>query len=236
MVEQQRAEGGQRQLVKFDFYKIDPAWRRLPQEEREAAKQELLALVEGFSDFIIFRSYNLVGIRGDSDFLLWKVADRLEAFQSFGAQVNKSALGRYLTLPYSYLSQTRHSIYVAQHRHPGQEGTRAKVHPYGANYMFVYPFVKTREWYRLPKDVRQDMMNEHFRIGHQYPSVRINTTYSYGLDDQEFMLAFESESPSDFLDLVMELRESQASAYTLRDTPVFTCVAAELREILDGLG
>src|SRR5260221_13416300 len=88
----------------------------------------------------------------------------------------------------------------------------------------------------LPKAERQTMMDEHVRIGRKYPSIRLNTTYSYGLDDQEFIVAFEGDEPADFLDLVMELRESQASSYTLRDTPTFTCVQMSLWDMLDTLG
>jgi len=130
---------------------------------------------------------------------------------------------------------TRRSIYVESHQHKDQEGTSLTLNPSGAQYLFVYPFVKTRDWYKLPKEQRQEMMTEHFAIGHKYPTVRINTTYSYGLDDQEFILAFETDHPSDFLDLVMDLRESKASSYTLRDTPIFTCVKMEPKEILESL-
>src|SRR3989442_765704 len=80
------------------------------------------------------------------------------------------------------------------------------------------------------------MMDEHVRVGRKYPTIRLNTTYSYGLDDQEFVVAFEGDVPAEFLDLVMELRESEASAYTLRDTPTFTCVQMALWELLDTLG
>ena len=80
------------------------------------------------------------------------------------------------------------------------------------------------------------MMNEHIRVGHKYPRVRLNTTYSFGLDDQEFVLAFETDYPTDFLDLVMELRETEASSYTLRDTPIFTCLKAEGSDLVRALG
>ncbi|MBI4355461.1 MAG: chlorite dismutase family protein, partial [Candidatus Omnitrophica bacterium] len=79
-------------------------------------------------------------------------------------------------------------------------------------------------------------MDEHIKTGNKYPSVRLHTTYSFGLDDQEFVVAFETDAPQDFLDLVMELREAQASRFTLRDTPIFTCIARPLGEILDLLG
>jgi chlorite dismutase len=80
------------------------------------------------------------------------------------------------------------------------------------------------------------MMDEHIEIGHRYPSVKLNTTYSFGLDDQEFVVAFETDKPEDFLDLVMELRMAEASRYTERDTPIFSCIMKSLKETLDTLG
>jgi chlorite dismutase len=91
---------------------------------------------------------------------------------------------------------------------------------------------KKRVWYRLPYERRKAMMIEHFAIGHRYPQVKINTAYSFGLDDQEFVVAFECDEPAAFLDLVMELRESQASRYTERETPIFTCVRMAPAEAL----
>src|SRR5204862_6549054 len=99
-----------------------------------------------------------------------------------------------------------------------------------------YPFVMTRAWYTLPCAERQLMMNKHISTGHKYTSVKINTTYSFGLDDQEFVLAFETDEPADFLDLVQELRETEASSFTLRDTPIFTCRQRTLAECLDAIG
>ena len=98
--------------------------------------------------------------------------------------------------------------------------------PIDKKYLFVYPFVKTRAWYALSLEDRKRMMNEHIRVGLHVSSVSLNTTYSFGLDDQEFVVAFETDNISDFLDLVQELRETEASRYTLRDTPMFTCVEA----------
>ena len=81
------------------------------------------------------------------------------------------------------------------------------------------------------------MMGEHFRIGHKYPNVKIHTTYSYGLDDQEFVLAFETDDLEDFLNLVEDLRFTETRKYTLRDTPIFTCRAMpSFHALLDALG
>src|SRR5207245_2707133 len=144
-----------RQVVRFAFYKLDNAWRRLSAERQASSKIEFGETIESFNGRLLLRPYGLVGIRGACDFVLWQVAER------------------------------------------------------------------------------QAMMDEHVRVGRKYPSIRLNTTYSYGLDDQEFIVAFEGDTPADFLDLVMELRESQASAYTLRDTPTFTCVQMSLWDMLD---
>ena len=226
-----------RQAVKYDFYKVDPAWRRLPQVERADNRKEFSAVIDELSDGMIIRSYSLVGLRADADFLLWKAADGLDHLQESATRLWSTGFGKHLSQPYSYLGMTRQSQYVGRHRHPGQEGTGKPVRPSeDARYFIVYPFLKTREWYLLPQAERQRMMGDHFRVGHKYPSVKINTSYSFGLDDQEFVVAFETDSPSDFLDLVMELRGTEGSRYTLRDTPIFTCIRRPITETLESLG
>jgi chlorite dismutase len=225
-----------RQYVNFAFYKVDPAWRRLPAEERQRGKREFVEAVKGYKQDVLVISYSLVGIRGDCDFMLWRIGYDPLKLQEMSAQLLATELGKYLTTPYSYLSMTKRSIYVEKHTHEGQEGTRLRLVPGQFKYLFVYPFVKSKAWYRLTKHARQGMMDEHIEIGHKYPTVRLNTTYSFGLDDQEFVLAFESDKPEHFLDLVMELRHSEATSYTVRDTPTFTCIHRELAEVLDLLG
>ena len=151
------------------------------------------------------------------------------------AKILASGLGQYLTTPYSYLAMTKRSVYVDHHTHAGQEGKRLTVVPGMSKYMFVYPFLKTRDWFLLKKSARQGMMDEHIEVGHRFPSVKLNTSHSFGLDDQEWVVAFESDKPEDFLELVMALRETEGSRYTLRDTPIFTCIRKSLKETLDTL-
>lgn len=230
------AEDNRRQYVNFAYYKVDPAWRRLPAEERKRGKCQFIDVVKSFEPDMIVIAYSLVGIRGDCDFMIWRISYDLTKFQEMSAKLLETDLGKYLTTPYSYIAMTKRSVYVRDHKHPDQEGTRLRLTPGRFKYLFVYPFIKTRAWYRLTQHARQGMMNEHIEIGHRFPTVRLNTTYSFGLDDQEFVLAFESDKPEDFLDLVMELRAAEASNYTLRDTPIFTCVHHELDKVLDLLG
>jgi len=181
--------------------------------------------------------YSTVGTRADTDLALVLATYRLEDFQELQTELLSSQLGHFLTISYSYLAMTRRSMYVGKHHeHEGQEGTRMVIRPGTAKYLFVYPFVKTRAWYMLPFEERQRMMSKHIQLGHQYPSVRINTTYSFGLDDQEFVVSFDSDKPEDFLDLVMKMRETEASSYTLRDTPIFTCITMDIGQALETLG
>ncbi|MBM2809445.1 MAG: cld [Chloroflexi bacterium] len=224
-----------RQYVRFTFYHLDPGWRRLPANDRASGEAELAGIIDGWTDRILIRTYSTIGTRGDCDLLVWQVSENLDDFQALASDVVSSGMGSYMQIPYSYLSMTKHSMYVSEHEHAGQEGTRLTIAPGGARYLFVYPFVKTRGWYLQPQPERQRMMSLHIAMGHKYPTVKINTTYSFGLDDQEFVLAFETDYPGDFLDLVQELRETEASSYTLRDTPIFTCVTTPIREILRSL-
>lgn len=224
------------QVVRYAFYKLTPEWWRLPAEQRRQAGVEFQRLAERWQGRMMLSAFSTMGTRADTDFLLWQASEQLDDIHGFAAELQRSPLGAWLTQPYSYLAMTRRSIYVANHAHQGQEGVRLRLMPGGSKYLFVYPFVKTRPWYALPPSERQRIMDEHIRIGHQYPTVSLNTTYSFGLDDQEFVLAFESDELNDFLDLVMRLRGSESSQYTLRDTPIFTCITTPLDELLRLIG
>ncbi len=226
-------QASQRQFLKYTFFKVDPVWRRLDKDEIASSKLQFGSIVKSYAANHTLKTYSLVGIRGDADFMFWTTSERLEEFQEFTSRLLSSKLGRYLTIPYSYLAMTKQSEYLGGHRHEGQEGATLRRSPGDSKYLFVYPFTKKREWYSLPRDERKRMMQEHFKIGHKYPSVKINTGYSFGLDDQEFMLSFETDSPADFSDLVTELRTSEASRYTALETPIFTCIATDIEQLLD---
>ena len=222
-----------RQLVRYLFFKLDPAWRRLGREEQIEQKIEFAETIQGLQGKLLLRAYSLMGTRGDTDLMLWHVAEDLEVLQALETAVFSTRLGGYLTTPYSYLAMTKRSIYEFPDVDAADQLT---VQPQDSRFLFLYPFTKTRPWYQLSRDERQAMMTEHVQTGRKYPSVRINTAYSFGLDDQEFMVGFEGDDPGEFLDLVMELRESDASAYTLQDTPIFTCIQMSLWDALDALG
>ncbi len=215
-----------KQFVKFTFFRVRDAVRAGDAAARAEAARCLAELLERSSQRMLTRTYTTVGTRRDTDFMVWQVADDLQEIMDWQSALLASPLASALEQPHSFLSMTMRSMY-ANPLHtsaPGDPGReRLRSDDSGAAYLFVYPMVKTREWYKLPQDRRQEIMNEHIAIGHAYHRIRINTTYSYGLDDQEFVVAFEGDSPGEFLALVRDLRDSASSSYTERDTPMFTC-------------
>jgi chlorite dismutase len=221
-----------RQFVNFMFFRVDRAFRSLAAEAKAEAKSEFVGLVQRYSGPMIVIPYSTAGLKAGIDFMLWRIGFDLDPFQKMAGEINASALGRYLDVPQSFLAMTKHSQYVDEHVHEGQEGRRLRIVPGKKPFLFVYPFVKTRDWYLLPVAERQRIMNEHIAIGHKYPRVKINTTYSFGLDDQDFVVAFEADSPAEFLDLVQELRETESSKFTVRDTPMYTCRRSTIEEVL----
>jgi chlorite dismutase len=216
-----------RHFVKYTFLKVDPAWRRLDDAERAQHKREFLAACEDFAAERLLRAFSLVGTRGDADMLLLSQATNLERIHEFHVVLAQSGLMKWCETPYSYLALTKPSEY--------SDESRLEVRPAHSKYLFVYPFVKTREWYRLAPDERWRVMQEHIKVGREYPQIDLNTSYSFGLDDQEFVVAFETDEPAAFLDLVQRLRTTEASAYTKRDTPTFTCVSCSVERALAAL-
>ena len=217
------------QYVAYRFFRVDPAWRRLPVEERAAGKDAFADVTDEWAGRMsVLRAYTVTGVRSDSDFFLWAITERFEDLNELGADLNGTPLAGWLETPYSYLATTKASQYTAA-RKP------RKVVPRNSPYLVVYPFVKTRPWYALPHDDRQRAMDEHMRVGAEFKTITNHTTYSFGIDDQEFMTAFECEEPADFMHLMLTLRESEASRYTERDTPIFVGRHVEIREALDAL-
>jgi len=218
------------QYVAYSFFRVDPAWRRLPAEERQAAKDAFADTVEELADrFDHLRAYTTTGVRPDTDFFLWKITERYEALGELGAALNATPLAGWLETPYAYLATTKASQYTSARK-------ARKLVPQGSPYLVVYPFVKMRPWYSLSEDDRQRAMDEHIRIGREeFPGIKNHTSYSFGIDDQEFMTAFECEEPADFMHLMLRLRDSEASAYTERDTPIFVGRHVTIREALAAL-
>ncbi|MFL5977826.1 MAG: chlorite dismutase family protein [Gaiellaceae bacterium] len=218
------------QYVAYTFFRVDPAWRRLPIDERAAGKDAFAEVVEEFAGRMAsLRAYSLTGVRPECDLFLWKITERYEDLGELGAALNGTPLAAWLETPYSYLATTKASEYTSARK-------ARRIMPKDSPYLVVYPFVKVRPWYSLPEDDRRRAMDEHMRIGREeFPTIHNHTTYSFGIDDQEFMTAFECEEPADFMHLMLTLRETEASSYTERDTPIFVGQLMDIRACLDAL-
>jgi chlorite dismutase len=219
-----------RNYVKYTFLKVDPAWRRRAADERAEDKREFAAACRDFSEEHYLRAYSLVGTRGDCDLMVRAIARRLDPIHDLHVLLNQSGLMRFSNIPYSYLSMTKESPYSDEPDKP--LGPRAGA---DSKYLIVYPMWKKREWYRLPEEERTRVMRDHIAVARRFTGIETNTSYSFGLDDQEFVVAFDADDPSEFLDLVQELRGTESSAYTESETPIFTCISASVERALDAL-
>jgi chlorite dismutase len=218
------------QYVAYTCYRVDPAWRRLPVEERQAAKDAFAEVVEDFADrYAELRAYTTTGVRADTDFFLWKITDRYEDLGDLGAALNGTPLAGWLETPYSYLATTKASQYTSARR-------ARKLAPQGSPYLVVYPFVKVRPWYALTEAERQRAMDGHINIGREeFPGIKNHSSSSVGIDDQQFMTSFECDEPADIKLQMLRQRDSEASRYTERDTPIFVGRHVTIREALAAL-
>lgn len=217
-------------FLNFSFFKVDPKWRWLNEIGKDEAAKEFASLVEVANTKIKVRAYSTLGLREDADFMLWMISDSIEKTQVMTSKVYSTVLGKYLTPSYVFLSAARPSVYAAK----VTPGFMTDEQP--SKYCIVYPFVKSREWYLLPFEDRKKMMEEHIAVGRKFPQIKLNTTYSFGLDDQDFMLAFETADLMAFQELIMQLRETRVSKYIARDTPMIVCVYKGVEDIIKSLG
>ena len=223
----------ERKFFNFTFFKVDPKWRWLNEIGKDESSIEFLELLRAANTKMKVKTYSTVGLRHDCDFLILTISPSLENIQVFASKIYSTILGKYVEPVNTFLSLTRKSTYSNQVK-LGFERDDDGDAP--LKYLVVYPFIKSREWYLLPLETRKQMMDEHIKVGRKYPDIRLNTTYSFGIGDQDFMLAFETDDLSSFQDLIMELRETQVSRYILKDLPMIPCVSKKMDEIIKSLG
>jgi chlorite dismutase len=207
---------------------LDPVWRRLAAGQRSTDISDFSAAVARTEQRLMQHSYSTIGLRAEGDVLLWRMADSIEDIEQSAADLLSAGVGRWLRPVVSLIGLTRPSQYVKRPTTQEQslfEGDRSR-------YLVVYPFTKSIEWYLTPADERQQVMAGHTKVGHRYPQVRQLLAYSFGLDDQEFIVAYETDDLVAFQDLVRELRETESRRSTVRDTPIITGLHRPLTQIL----
>ena len=223
------SEDNDQYYFNFSFFKVDPKWRWMADLAKEESAKEVENIIKNYG--IMFRSYSNLGLRDDTDFLFWFVAKTVEEIQVVIEKLYKTVFGKYIIPSRTYLSCTRPSLYVQEQKPLGfLAGTEPKKH------VIVYPFTKTREWYLLPKEKRQEIMDEHIGVSKKYPQIILNTTYSFGIHDEDFLLAFEVDDIRDFQDLIMDLRETQVSTYIKNDIPMIVCVKKDIIPLITSMG
>lgn len=216
--------------LNFSFYKVDPKWRWLNDIGKDEAAKEFSSLIDIANTKMKVMTYSTIGMRKESDFMLWSISDSVEKIQVLSSKVYTTVLGKYIDTSEVYLSASRPSIYSNKIIPSFMEDDKP------LKYNIVYPFVKSREWYLLPFAKRSEMMKEHINVGKKFPQIRLNTSYSFGMGDQDFMLAFETDNLMDFQDLIMKLRETQVNRYVVRDTPMIVCVYKKIFDVIKSLG
>ena len=212
---------------------LDPAWRREPDDvRREDGCRFAEALESGRLDHAQTITYSSIGIEPGIDVLLWRMAPEIEVLESTAAAFLRAGIGRWLTVRESLIGRIGPSQYVRKPTEQEQSlfsGERSR-------FLVVYPFTKSTDWYLLSKEARQGVMNEHMRVGHQYPTVRQALAYSFGLDSQDFVVAYETDDLPAFSDLVRDLRATESRRSTVSDTPILLGIHRPIEEILTLLG
>ncbi|HEU4674117.1 MAG TPA: chlorite dismutase family protein [Candidatus Limnocylindrales bacterium] len=212
---------------------IAPEWRRRDLAERRADLDAFCeADVEAIGDGVRSLVYSSIGLEPGTDLLLWRTASRVDALETAAARLLRTSLGGWLTVTQSFLGRMGPSQYVVK---PSDQESGLTGEGRG-RYVVVYPFTKSTDWYLQARETRQGVMNEHMRVGRSYPSVRQALAYSFGLDDQDFVVAYETDDLDAFGDLVRELRGTDSRRSTIRDTPLLLGIARPFDEIAALLG
>lgn len=225
-------------FLNFSFYKVDPKWRWLNELGKEEAAKEFATLIEVANTKMKVRVYSTLGLRDDSEFMLWMISESVEKMQVLASKIYLTVFGKYIESSKVYLSSYRPSVYSKRSKMtPGYLLDDNKKENEPMKYAIVYPFIKSREWYLLPFEDRMKMMDEHITVGRKFPQVRLNTSYSFGIGDQDFMLAFETNDLMIFQDLIVQLRETRVSRYVVKDTPMIVCIyKGGVEEFIKSLG
>ena len=206
---------GQQVYTVFWLYKATPHWRELSPEAQAAARERFLWVLGDTEDVRLRGAYLTIGFRADVDLILLLVADDPERLQRLAVALNRTPLGQALEMRYAYLGVAGTSQYDPTHGPAFLRGIPPK------RYLSVYPFTKTPEWYLLPFERRRELMVEHGRLGDEFPSVLTNTVNSFGVQDQEFIVALEDDDVATLVTMVQRLRAAEVRRYTQLDTPIF---------------
>jgi chlorite dismutase len=193
-----------------------------------AVVEQTLAAFATYEGTISLRAaYSTAGLSAGVDLILWVVAETADHFRRLAVDLQKSAFGRVFTFKHIYLGTASMSQYDPDHGPAFLKGIAPK------RYLSVYPFVKTPDWYLLPFEERRHLMIEHGKLGNEFPSILTNTVNSFGIADQEFIVALEDDDPATLVKMVQRLRAAEVRKYTAVDTPIFLGEMLPLQDALE---
>ncbi len=217
-------------LNHYAFYTFTLAYYALSTEEKTDFQRQWLARLSACSEMLDI--YQVSPASAKVDILVWSALtaeDPMAAAQFFPAFVRATApFGQWVDLADTLWGFTKPSLYSRSRSTQEIDPFMKKRKPY----LIVYPFVKTGDWYLMSADARQGMMNEHIKLGKQYPDITQLLLYSVGLQDQEFVVSYETDDLTHFSDLVYQLRNTEVRRYTERDTPLYTAIYHPAEETL----
>ena len=215
----------------YIFICISNGFYQLPEPERIRQKRDFQKLLVQQKSLSI-HAYTTLGLKANTTFMLWCWADSPADIQVFVRDLLYSVFGQWLELTFSYFGIVRESTYSGRTGKPDQVIQNFKER---LPYLILYPFSKTTEWYQLDFENRKSIMGQHIKVGVSHAEIRQCLLYSYGLDDYEFLVSYETKSLEDFQDLVIEMRKTFGRKYTLSDTPIYTCLYKQLEELAEWL-
>ncbi|MDA2814087.1 chlorite dismutase family protein [Nocardiopsis sp. RSe5-2] len=198
--------------------------------DRSAAAEELTALFEDGKSGVTTRgSYDVQGFRADADMMFWWIGDTPEAVQEMYTAFRRTALGRASEPVWSVVGLHRPAEFNRGHVPAFLAGEEPR------DYICVYPFVRSYEWYLLPDEERRAMLAEHGKMAAGYADVRANTVSTFALSDYEWMLAFEAEELHRIVDLMRHLRGAKARRHTRLEVPFYTGRRKSPAELVESL-
>lgn len=221
----------EKQFVTFNFFRVNPEWRKLDPESKSIFKAEFQTVCERFRENFLLFSYSLVGFDSKADLMFWRIGTSMDLIQEMTARLFRTSLGSYFEGSDVYLAVTKDRMFVA-----GGIEDRIRVKAGEKKYHFVYPCSKNKDWYEKSAEERDALIEENFMVGRRFENIKIHLTHAFGFSEQDYIISFETDDPRDFLALAEELRQTPASKFTLRGMPVYTCRQRPLMECLDALG
>jgi peroxiredoxin len=213
-------------VEKYAYYPVFSALEPTP-EDPAALAHEIEILFKEWQDRVHVRGvYSTTGFREDADLMMWWVADSAEVVQEVLRGFRHTELGKRLLLTYSFLGVSRPPETAPDHVPAFLRGEPPR------RYLCVYPFVRSPEWYLLPPEQRAELLRVHGEMGREYPGVLANTTSAFGLNDWEWILAFESDDLPELVDCIRHLRGSESRRYVQSEIPFVTGIRKELAEAI----